>query len=120
MPSIAGVRDIDFSLSKVSGRQAHAQALLRRLTTPRGSLIAAPTYGYDVTELVGGTTPAHIVEQRVREQCLLDERTEDVVVQVTKDDATGGLTIEIEVDDDNDGEFTLILSGSSQLTAQLI
>lgn len=118
--NISGIRTCDYSLSKIAGRVAHAQAVLRRLITPRGGLIAAPTYGYDLTNAVGTTVVTSVVAQRVREQCMFDERTESVSVSVElgNDD-----TLHVSIDlTDRAGPFELVIDSDEQdrFTAQLI
>jgi len=113
---IAGVFDISWGLLTSSDRTALAEALLRRLTTPRGGLIGVPTYGYDVQTLIGATVPASVIEQRVLEQLLLDERVVDADVTVTLDERTGVLRVAMTVHD-SAGPFDLTLT-VSQLTVQ--
>lgn len=114
---LSGIRSLGYGLTKVSGRVAHAQRILRRLTTSRGGLIASPTYGYDLQDSVGSTTPTHVVEQRVREQCLADEETLDAQVTCTRDGDT--LRTEIVLSSAQ-GPFTLVLVAKEKLTYQLI
>lgn len=113
---ISGITDIDFALSTVSGRLALAQAILRRLTTPRGQLLGSPTYGYDLLSTVGAPVPASIVRQRVLEQVLAEEEVEDASVTVAL--ANGVLQVSINVEDGK-GPFRLTVS-ASDLTAQAI
>lgn len=49
---ISCVDDIDPMFGLVSGETALAQAILRRLSTPRGGLLDDPDYGYDVRALL--------------------------------------------------------------------
>lgn len=49
---ISCVDDIDPMFGLVSGETALAQAILRRLSTPRGGLLDDPSYGYDVRALL--------------------------------------------------------------------
>ncbi|WP_438041453.1 hypothetical protein [Sorangium sp. So ce128] len=60
---------------------ALAQAAYRRLTTPRGGVIDAPDYGFDLRSLLSrGMTPAELaaVPGLVRGELTKDERFEDV------------------------------------------
>lgn len=43
------VMDLDPMGQMVTGRDVLSQALVRRITTPRGRLLSNPNYGYDVT-----------------------------------------------------------------------
>src|SRR5690606_12514352 len=90
---ISGITRLDWSLDIAEGRLALAQAIPRRLTTPRGGLFYDPTYGYNVTELIGSTVPASVVEQRVLEQVLAEEAVEDARCEV----ALNGITLRIEI-----------------------
>jgi hypothetical protein len=114
---LAGISSMGFGLTKVSGRQAHAQRVLRRLSTARGGLIGSPTYGYDLKGAVGSTVPGHVVAQKVREQCLLDEETTDARVTVTRNGET--MTASIDIVSAN-GPFTLTAIAAEALTYQLI
>jgi len=114
----AGIRSLGFGLTKISGKVAHAHRILRRLTTSRGGLIGSPSYGYDLQDSVGSTTPVHVVAQRVREQCLADEETEDAAVTVTRDGDTLRTRIVLR---SASGPFELaILSSPDKLTYQAI
>lgn len=114
--ALAGITDIDFALSKVTGRMAHAHALLRRLAQSRGGLIACPTYGYDLHNAIG-TSTNFAIQQRVREQMYADERTQAAAVDVTF--VSGVLTVKIEIVGSS-GPFELTISGSSDLTAEIL
>lgn len=46
------VADLDENGAEVDGITLLAQALLRRLITPRGALIDDPTYGYDLSAVI--------------------------------------------------------------------
>jgi hypothetical protein len=111
---ISGVDDLDFALSVVSGRLALAQSILRRITSPRGSLLGSPAYGYSMFDTIGSSVPASVVEQRVLEQVLAEQEVEDA--RVTASLVNGVLTVTIAVVD-GDGPFTLTVS-ASELTAQ--
>jgi len=107
---IGGVWDISVDFARVTGREGVAVALLRRLTTPRGQLIGAPLYGYDLRGLIGSTVPASVVEQRVTEQCALEERIKRATVTVTMQPDGLQVLIRAELDD---GPFGLTLDASS-------
>ncbi|WP_437279354.1 hypothetical protein WME90_02000 [Sorangium sp. So ce375] len=76
---------------------ALAQAAYRRLTTPRGGVIDAPDYGFDLRSLLSrGMTPAELaaVPGLVRGELTKDERFEDVETRARKlDSATLELVI---------------------------
>jgi hypothetical protein len=114
---IGGVDTIDYALTKVSGRTALAHRILRRLMTPRGGLFYAPTYGYDLGELIGSSVPVSVVEQRVNEQVLAEEEVSDARTDATL--ATGTLTVSIQVVD-ADGPFLLVMNASELTVSALI
>ena len=82
------ISDLDPAGRTVSGPEALAQAIARRLQTPRGALAAIgddPDYGLDLRDYVGDDVGAAIeaeVEAAVRAECLKDERVRDVDVTV--------------------------------------
>lgn len=81
-----GLPDLDPYFRVVTGRTAVAQALLRRLVTPRGALLGEPTYGLDVRAWVNDTLTAgdlRRLESRVAEELRADERVDDVVAVAT-------------------------------------
>lgn len=106
---IAGVRTLDLSLSIISGRHALAQAILRRLTTPRGGLVGDPTYGYDLLNAVGATETASSVESRTLEQVVAEEEVEEAKVAATFKD--GLLRVFIHVVDGG-GPFDLTVTAT--------
>jgi hypothetical protein len=114
---IGGVFDLDATLSTVSGRTALAQAILRRLSNRRGSLIGNSSYGYDLLGLIGSTEPASVVEQRTLEQVLLEEEVQDARVGVTTDDV-GGIEVAIDVVD-GEGPFPMTIKVASDLKLEM-
>lgn len=118
---IGGVTSLDYALSTVSGRQALAEAILRRLTTRRGGLFYAPSYGFDVIGLIGSTVSASEIEQRALEQVLLEEEVEDATCTVALADvgAVRSITITINVTDAQ-GPFDLTLSASELTISALL
>lgn len=70
----------------VSGLPLVAQAVYRRLITPRGMVIDAPDYGYDLRSLLHkGQTPIQraAIPGLIRSEVLKDERIATVEVEVT-------------------------------------
>lgn len=69
------------------GRQLVAQALIRRIETPRGVLRGGEeesTYGFDVAALVGAVDPqvaARAAPSQVRAEWLKDDRVLDVSIE---------------------------------------
>jgi len=102
------VEDIDANLSTVSGRTCLIQALVRRLLAPRGSLWSDPNYGADIREFLNTPARVEVVSQVVQNECLKDERVEDVSADVEYLDETETLQIKLAVTDE-DGPFALTL-----------
>lgn len=99
--------DLDPSLGLVRGRNALAQAVIRRLTTQTGSLPDFPNYGLDLTQLIGTSFSAAQISQAVSAQVLQEEEVEDLTVDVQLTDTTVTLSLAIE---DGDGPFDLTIS----------
>ena len=117
---LSGISDLDPAMLEVSGRTGLAQAIARRLITPRGRLIDDPNYGFDLTGRVGndlGPRDIAILESGIEAECLKDERviTADVTVVLG---AGGILTVSIGLQD-GAGPFTLVLAVSDVTVALL-
>lgn len=107
------VSDVASPGNYVSGNLAVAQAMARRLQTPRGGLIDDPTYGYDlVGELNDDVNATDIARMSglVNAECLKDERVSQASATVTF--ITGVLIVSIALTT-SAGPFTLVLSVSS-------
>ena len=80
------VADIDPAGAEVIERMLLAQALSRRLTTPRGRLIDDANYGYDLNQWLNADVgPAELAQIQAQSQaeCLKDERVQSVTIAVT-------------------------------------
>jgi hypothetical protein len=97
-----------------SGRHILAEAICRRLITPRGRLIDDPNYGFDLTGYTNDDmSPGDIAAMRVgiEAECLKDERVSAAVATASL--AAGGiLAVGITLTDGN-GPFSLVLSVSA-------
>ncbi len=112
-------KDLTFSRTEVTGETMMAQAMLRRLTTPRGTLIESPDYGYDLRQFMKASTPpASVINSNVENEVLKDERVADVTVQTTFNEATGVLEISV-VGFGAEGPFDLTI-GISDVTVELL
>lgn len=83
----------------VGGILAVAQAVYRRLTTKRGSLLEAPNYGYDLRELLSrGMTEEDIsgLPGDIRMECLKEERVDECVVSVELIEETLNIVVHCE------------------------
>lgn len=108
----------------VSGTANFAQAIVRRLTTPRGALAVVgedPNYGHDVRQyLHREMTRAQIAaaEQAIADEVEKDERVAAATVTLALDAQASQLTLDITVET-ADGPFTLILS-ISDITVEIL
>lgn len=69
-----------------AGRQAHAEALARRLVTEQGTCIDDPDYGYDLLSLLNADVTPRLLaeaETRIVEQFGQDDRTLSAACTVT-------------------------------------
>lgn len=121
------VSDLPSISVQVAGRRAVAEALVRRLTTPRGGLATidpspeAAEYGFDIRQYVNAKIgPAEITaaEAAIANECAKDERVESCVATLTFVRETGKLTISLEVTLST-GPFTLVL-GVTELTVEIL
>ncbi len=105
----------------VSGAELVAQAIYRRLSTPRGALTfseAHLTYGFDVTEFVGQVGYA-VAEQalpaQIENEILQDDRVDSVTCNVTLDRVGIDYTLRIECHvtlRDAGGDFDLTMTAT--------
>lgn len=105
----------------VDGNTALAQALARRLTTPRGGLFYDLDYGTDLRAYVNdGLTPGQVSEIRsaIQRECLKDDRVFDVDCDTSFNSAAQTLSVSIRVVG-ADGPFDLTLA-ISKLTVDLL
>lgn len=104
------VDDCTEDFRTVSGRMAHLQALARRWTTPRGTLIGSPNYGTDLTDYLNDdTNQAELssIAGFAEAEALKDDRTLSCNVTVDLTPA-GALTISgIITDADGPFQFTI-------------
>lgn len=114
-----GVNDLDPGMLECDGRVCLAQALARRLITPRGGLLDDPNYGYDLTGFlnddVSHATLASMQGQIVAEM-MKDERVIAATASVVF--VAGQLIVTISITD-SVGPFPLVLAVSS-VTVQVL
>jgi phage baseplate assembly protein W len=112
---IHAVTDLDGAFRVVSGRLAHAQAIARRLGTPRGDLERIgddPDYGTDLRAYVGADVGPRVVfevQSAVEREALKDERTLSASAVATF--AGDALMVALRLAD-ADGPFSLTLAVS--------
>lgn len=109
-------------VTKVSGLQNLIEALVRRLSTPTGSLFWNPEYGYDVRQVLNSEISVEILkdlESRIVSQLELDKRVSKATCDATFIYPTQKLTIKIFITPVQDKTFTLVI-GVSKLTVELL
>jgi hypothetical protein len=115
---LAGILDVGSTLVLTSGRRALAEALLRRLTTPRGSLFYDFDYGFDLRSFISAPAPQPgYLEMQVRSELEKDERVESVEVEVSFISET--LTVRLTVTDGS-GPFKLTLAVTNLTVEYLV
>ena len=112
--------DLERSMRTVSGQRALAQALLRRLQTPRGGLFCDEDYGFDLRELVNtGFEARDLFRFRVAIEAELEKDPRVAAARATlTPDGTGGLRLALQVES-AEGPFDLVLSVSA-LSVELL
>lgn len=113
------VTDLTMPSVMVKGNRIVAEAIARRLITPRGGLVDDPDYGFDLSEFVNADlTPGDIarIQAGVQAECLKDQRVSGASSTVV---VANGVLIATIVLTTASGPFTLVLS-VSDVTAQLL
>lgn len=109
----------------VRGRELVAQAVYRRLTTPRGSLTWGAehlAYGLDLRAMVGRVgvdAAARALPAQIRNELVKDDRISDVrvTIRVVGSGVERGLDVEITVSTFDEGDdFDLTLSVTAART----
>lgn len=110
----------------VSGVRLVAEAVYRRLTTPRGTLLGGEdeaNYGLDLAGMLGSAvTPGAIaaLPGRIENELLKDERIESVTVEVTSTQAGPAVSWSVTASAVTGlGPFTLVL-GVEGVSARLL
>lgn len=113
---VSCVSDFSAESREVSGPANVAEALARRLTTPRGWLIRNLDYGTDLREYLGIEYTSRVQSKIISEtkaECLKDERVLAVSVSVDSFD-TSGRTLSLRISVTlADGPFTFVLTVSA-------
>lgn len=113
------VSDMTIPAIVVSGNRVVAEAIARRLQTPRGGLLDDPTYGFDVTDFVNDDLTAGDfarLNAGIQAECLKDQRV--LTTDVSTSLVVGVLIVTIVVGTAA-GPFTLVLA-ISDVTATLL
>lgn len=102
--------DLDAAFRLVSGPERVGQAIYRRLTTKRGSVIDAPDYGFDLRELLSlGLTDGDVgaLAGLVRQEVVKDECVRSATVTTSLVDEALRVDLVAEL---ADGPLRLVLS----------
>lgn len=119
------VTDVTDTLDEVDSQSpaAIAQAIVRRLITPRGGLIDDAEYGYDLRAFVNqGVTQAELarITDSVRSEARKDDRVSDARVTVNYDGARNALGIECAITPVNINTGTFAFTFSVTASGALI
>lgn len=90
--------DLDPSFGLLTGPRVVAEAVARRLMTPRGGLFYDPQYGFDLRALLNDATPdarLAAIASQVEDEALKDERVQAVQAFVTRNGQAGTLVVRI-------------------------
>lgn len=104
-----------------TGRAVLSERLVRRMTTPRGSVIDAPNECFDVRDWLSKEFNAQTMSQlraTVRQEMLNDVGVLDCTVQATFDNAAKKLTVRVSIRS-SDGPFILTVT-IGQLTIEAL
>lgn len=109
-------------VTKVSGLQNLMDALVRRLSTPTGSLFWDLECGYDVRALLNSEIDLNLLEAAamiIENQFKLDERVDDAKCFIVFNPPTSTMYLYISVTPFTDRTFNLIVS-VNELTVELL
>jgi hypothetical protein len=107
--------DFDETWTPISGPQVLAERLVRRLTTPRGTLPFWPDEGTDIREFVRDTIDQSVLftlRQTLVNECEKDEQVSSADATASYNESTSTITAAVSVDA-GDGPFRLVLSISA-------
>lgn len=115
------VDDIDPSFAVVDGARALAQAIARRLATPRGGLFYDTEYGFDLTAFLNADIDdraAFQIAVGVENEALKDERVRECRATVAYDAQTEVMRV-VLAGVSSSGPFQLIL-GVSDVSVEVL
>lgn len=104
----------------ISGYRVVAEALARRLSTPKGFLKAFPDYGEDLRQYLNEAVTDDMLDRARSEavaECLQDERVDSITCTVTWTPATSTLLFRFQVLT-SAGAFSFVLA-VAQVTVDL-
>ena len=113
--------DLDANGREVSGEELVGEAIYRRLTTARGTLIDDPDYGLDVRSFVqAGLTPGKLAEigGLIRVELAKDETIAESSVNV-RQTSTNALEAKVEVLT-GEGPFELVFDITTETVRRIL
>jgi len=122
LPDANGVVDLTPDMRAATGRDVLIQSLVRRQTTPRGSVITSPNDCLDIRQMISlemSSADAQRLASSIRLELLKDQRVLSCGVQITIDTTTGNTTIQENIVAAQ-GPFTLTLVLSNNTINQII
>ncbi len=112
---VYAITDHDPGVALVTGKRAVAQALARRLGTPRGGLFYDPEYGFDLRMFANSSFSSALqfqVQAGIEAEAVKDDRVISCASTVVYDSALETLRVTIEAISDF-GPFRLVLDVSA-------
>lgn len=89
--------DMRPEMPTVSGFDALAQRLIRRLSTPRGFFPFWPNFGLNIRKYSLSKIPTWQIAHEVQDECLKDEQVKDVIVTPTYGDQGRSVRLDVYV-----------------------
>jgi hypothetical protein len=122
LPNAQGVLDLTPDMQMATGRDVLAQSIIRRQTTPRGSVLVSPNDCIDIRSMLSqGMTLAQLqsLSDTIRVELLKDQRVNAAQVQINFNPLTNVTTITESIFSST-GPFTLTLTLSANTIAVVI
>jgi phage baseplate assembly protein W len=111
--------DLDPTFTVITGPRVVVEAVARRLTTPQGSLVSDPNYGFDVRQLLHADLDARSEARAVaamQAQAEADERILSATVTLTRSGETLAIRVRLTT---QEGPFAFTLSVGAARVALL-
>lgn len=118
---LAATDDLDANAREVEGDELVAQAIYRRLTTPRGQLLDDPDYGLDIRSFLQASMTAAdlaLIGGRIRAELAKDETIDDVQATV-KLTAAQTITVDLAVTT-GQGPFRMVFAVTAETVTRIL
>jgi hypothetical protein len=122
LPNANGTIDLTPDMRMATGRDVLSQSLVRRQTTPRGTVLTSPNDCIDIRQLLSsGQTQAQLaaIASIIRGELLKDQRVNDAPVVITVNTATGATAIAESISSSL-GPFSLTLTLTAGAIAAVV